>query len=461
MRVFFGTRILDLHVGQRPEEMGPEWVKRRLEGRIAKPRVFGRDPLTSTIRQVVESLLDDADVQKVEDQRFEYSRALCAAVAYDLRHNGYRLSELLESNNKTEGSFFDQCGNIVAGAAAGGNIHKLRTLLSQGADPNVKSQYFGFALQNAARLGRRDIVSLLMEYNTKTHSYASSGEAAAAALRAACEAGQEQIVKCLLNSEYEMHLLHTNYEDAVVDAAGNGHVDVVWSLLERSHCADKENMMAQALLTASAKGYLHVVQTLLESGLDVNTKHHEGKNSLHQAARGGHARVVRLLLNRGAGYYDARFGDPLYLAAQNGHEDVVQMLLDGGADIDTKGPEGCVLAQAAKNGEMRMIRFFLEKGLDLHALYCRGPRRRGDVALELAAGRGHEDTVRLLVGLGVDVNGDGGKHGGTPMVRAMMNCHDDMVKTLLELGAKEVDPLRTEFACHFTDDGKGENGWRP
>lgn len=459
MRVFFGTRILDLHVGQRHKHMGPEWVKRRLEGRIAKPRVFGRDPLTSTIRQVVESLLDDADVQKVEDQRFEYSRALCAAVAYDLRYNGYRLSELLESNDKTEGSFFDQCGNIVAGAAAVGNIHKLQTLLSRGADPTVKSQYFGFALQNAARLGRRDIVSLLMEYNTKTHSYASSGEAAAAALRDACEAGQEQIVRCLLNSEYEMHLLHAGYEDAVVAAAGKGHVDLMWLLLGRRHCPNKEKMMAQALLTASVKGYLHVVQTLLDSGLDVNTRDHEGKSSLHQAARGGHTRVVRLLLDRGAWYYDYHCGDPLYLAAQNGHEDVVQMLLDGGADIDAKGPHYCVLARAARNGETQMVRFFLEKGVDLNGSHCGEPWLRGDIALELAAGRGQEDTVRLLVGLGVDVNG--GKHRDSPMMRAMMNCYDDMVKTLLELGAKEVDPLKTECAQYFTDDGKGENNWRP
>jgi ankyrin repeat protein len=459
MRVFFGTRILDLHVGQRHKHMGPEWVKRRLEGRIAKPRVFGREPLTSTIRQVVESLLDDADVQKVEDQRFEYSRALCAAVAYDLRYDGYRLSELLESNDKTEGSFSDQCGNILAGAAAVGNIPKLQTLLSQGADPNVKSQYFGFALQNAARLGLRDIVSLLMEYNTKTHSYASSGEAAAAALRDACEAGQEQIVRCLLYSEYEMYLLHAGYEDAVVAAAGKGHVDIMWLLLSPRHCPNKEKMMAQALFRASAEGYLHVVQTLLDSGLDVNTRDLEGKNSLHEAARGGHARVVRLLLDRGAWYYESHCGDPLYLAARNGHEDVVQMLLDGGANIGAEGRDGCVITQAAKNGETRMIRFLLDKGLDLNAFCCRGRSRCGDVALEFAAGRGHEDTVRLLVGLGVDV--DGGEYRDSPMIRAMVSCYDDVVKTLLELGAKEVDPLKTELAPYFTDDGKGENHWRP
>lgn len=261
--------------------------------------MFGVDPITSTIRQVAKFLLDDADVQKVEEQRLEYTRALCAAAAYSMPDR-YRISERLTSNNKTEGCLHARSEDILARAAAVRNIHKLHIRLSQRVDPNIRSEYFGFALQNAARLGRRDIVSLLLEYNhDKPHGCASPGEAAVAALEAACEAGQTQIVDWMLDSSYKIHFLQTHYEAAVDAAAYNGPVDIMWLLLNRDNFPNKENVMAEALFGASSHGYVHVIQTLLDSGLDVNKRNHEGRNSLHRAAVGGHARVVRLLLNRG------------------------------------------------------------------------------------------------------------------------------------------------------------------
>lgn len=429
--------------------MGPEWVERRLYGRMLKPDLFGKDPVTSTIRQVVESLLDDADVQKAAEQRLEYTRALCNAVAHEASTT-WILPELLKSNNKTEGNLSARPENMLAGAAAVGDMDKLRILLSQGTDPNVKSEYFGFALQNAARLGLRAMVLLLLE-----HECASLGQATTAALEAACEAGQEQIVECLLNSQSRIHISDGDYETAVVAAAGNGHVDLMWLLLNRDGFLNKENVMAEALFTASERGYLEVVLTLLDSGLDVNKRNHENRNSLHRAVLHGHASVVRLLLNRGVYYYDEPRGDPLWLAAINGHEDVVQILLDNGADIDADGPHLCVFSQAARHGESRMLRFLLEKGIDLHASY-RGAIR-GAIALEEAAAQGHEDTVRLLVGLGVDLNGQ--KDRDCPMLRAMMANYPHIVKTLLELGAEEVDPLQSDSAPYFLA-GQFPQGWR-
>lgn len=75
-----------------------------------------------------------------------------------------------------------------------------------------------------------------------------------------------------------------------------------------------------------------VVQMLLNHSLDVNVINHEGQPLLHYTTRGGHSRVVQLLLDHGVSYDEGRREDPRSLAAVNGHEDVVQLLLDHGAD---------------------------------------------------------------------------------------------------------------------------------
>lgn len=93
--------------------------------------------------------------------------------------------------------------------------------------------------------------------------------------------------------------------------------------------------------------------------------------------------------------------------------DVVQIFLDHGATLDDEEYNYTILPRAARNGETAMVKYLLDKGIGLKA------RNTGDRALEVTAQWGHEDTVRLLVGLGVDMNGPG-NHRGPPILRAMM-----------------------------------------
>ena len=95
-----------------------------------------------------------------------------------------------------------------------------------------------------------------------------------------------------------------------------------------------------------------------------------------------------------------------------GYEDVVQLPLDHGADINAKGRDYCVHAHAANDGESPMMRLLVARGIHIH------DRDYGDAALELAAERGHEETVRLLVGMRVKVDGSNGRD--SPILRAMI-----------------------------------------
>lgn len=91
---------------------------------------------------------------------------------------------------------------------------------------------------------------------------------------------------------------------------------------------------------AAKAGNLDKVQELLAAGTDVNTTDPEDtweRTALMQAARMGHAEVVKLLLSKGADVTrqgDATGSSPLKEAAYKGHLEVVKALLAAGAQPD-------------------------------------------------------------------------------------------------------------------------------
>lgn len=411
----------------------------RLNTMIARPHIFGENMLTKTVKLAVRLLSDG--IEKAEHLRLQYVHALCSTVAHNMtcREIAPYLSSM--SAHGTLIKDFDPARDILAAAAAVGDISGLRSLLLKGATPDMKSDYFGYALQNAARAGRDDMVSLLLAHTTKAEDAAYRTDVVQVSLDAAWEKGQSTVVQSLLMSRHKHWFSPMKLRSALLAAARNGHVELVRMLSGGIAESGIVNMMNAALWEASACGYPDMVRFLLDSGADVNYFDHAGLNSLHKAAQGGHARVIRLLLNQGVRYDEGRWGDPVYLAAKNGHEEAVQTLLAFGADIHAAGPDYCVLERAAKNGESRIVRLCLEKGFDLNASHS------GDTALWLAAEYGHEDIVRLLVGLGVNV--DGREDRDSPMIRALMYGQDRVVRMLLDLGAKEVDMTQSEYGAAF------------
>ncbi len=93
----------------------------------------------------------------------------------------------------------------------------------------------------------------------------------------------------------------------------------------------------------------------------------DGGTALHEAARHGHAHVVRLLLDHGADALnvDAEMRTPLHLVALGGHGLCVKALLDSGADPmapDAHGATPLSLAEEARHvGTARMMRLHCER----------------------------------------------------------------------------------------------------
>jgi hypothetical protein len=149
---------------------------------------------------------------------------------------------------------------------------------------------------------------------------------------------------------------------------------------------------ADALAEAARKGDAAVVKTLLDEGVDVNTKYRYGATALSYACDRGHLDVVRLLIDRGAdvNVKDSFYGaTPLSWAVRPAmgrkpqHPEVVRLLLQHGAQGKDEALMGAV--SALDLATTKVI-------LDLGGL---SPGALSD-ALESATIGKHQDIVAML-----------------------------------------------------------------
>jgi hypothetical protein len=119
------------------------------------------------------------------------------------------------------------------------------------------------------------------------------------------------------------------------------------------------------LIKAAAAGNLAEVRRLLPVKTSARWSPFTGKFALGEAARSGHAEVVRLLATAGEPLErrDDLGRTALILAAENGHAAVVRTLLDVGAPIDPTDRMGWDAAQAAlENGHLGTVELLRTAG---------------------------------------------------------------------------------------------------
>lgn len=116
------------------------------------------------------------------------------------------------------------------------------------------------------------------------------------------------------------------------------------------------------LMLAALKGYLPLVQKLVDNDADVNKT---GWTPLHYAASGGHVQVIELLLENSA-YIDAESPNgttPLMMAAMYGSPEAVKHLIQAGADLQIKNQLGLTALDFAIRGQRQNAKELIETGL--------------------------------------------------------------------------------------------------
>ena len=368
-------------------------------------------------------------------------------------------------------------------AAGAGYTTVVRTLLRLGAIVDLANYAGATPLSHAALRGQQSVISLLLEAGASPRlGPPEDGGALHAALRGGALRGRAlaAVVDALLSHGAEARSADSRGTEALLVAASTGELATCATILRAGANASASSpapSAVTALMRAAANGHVSVVELLLGSGADANTRagpKMHGATALYLAAQGTHSAAVEALLRSRASVdapVDRVHTTPLFAAAERGSALTVGVLLRYGADMRRANWNGLNAAHmAAVRGHVEVLDVLAQyeshgekctetrgraqaeaASLTAEALLseCRTPPWEmrtldGSTALILVAagdeGLGESPSrqlaaLRWLLGRGVDVEARR-SDGATALVVATMAGHASAVRLLLrEAGA--------------------------
>ena len=229
------------------------------------------------------------------------------------------------------------------------------------------------------------------------------------------------------------------------------------------------------LMRACKNGDEESVKILLAYGADVSFEsHHSRHTALSLACFHGYESIVKILVDLKADPNLPGLELPLVQACKGGYLKIVELLLHNGAKVDQLpyfvepaanesyyydssddgsgpgyyyGPNALMVACSTANIDIVQVLLSAGAKLDI-CLEDIMDDTKGFTALTFACRGYHWDLVKLLIGLGADVNDKYCIEGPTPLMYACIEGNLRAVEMLLDLGAdinqvehRNADPL--------------------
>ncbi|KAG7268324.1 hypothetical protein CRUP_035072 [Coryphaenoides rupestris] len=222
------------------------------------------------------------------------------------------------------------------------------------------------------------------------------------------------------------------------------HEEMVWTPEMGMWTLSSKVKQTSPLRLAASRGHAGCVEELLFRGAEVDADP-GGSTALQDACAGGHTPCVRLLLVHGADPdLPAAVADgsaPLHLATASARPlECCELLLDGGAAVNaaTGESQSTPLHVAARRGLDDLVELLLARGADVLAR-----NREGETPLNAAcsgaerpaeAGR-YLRVVQRLLEAGAEPH-TAGRKLHTPLHNACGNCSSRIAEGLLQRGAR-------------------------
>ncbi|KAG8199145.1 hypothetical protein JTE90_015980 [Oedothorax gibbosus] len=363
-------------------------------------------------------------------------------------------------------------------AAEHGHADVIEILLKNKAFVNVRTKRGMTPLHHGAAQGHSNVVKLLIEkYGAATDGLTLSKQTA---LHLASQQGRFETCRLLLDLRADSNAIDNKGQTPLLLAAENDHSEVVKLFLQQkpdlvskassngitcAHIAALKGSVAvikglmkfdpklvttarsknnsTALHQAAAGGNAEVVTVLLQSGSNPNDETDEGYTPLHIAAKYGHVAVLHALKSAMSWRTASKKTGltALHIAASYGQEDFVrEMLTQIPATISSERPQDnpeadygfTPLHMAARYGREDVVRMLLNSaGVQVDA----STTVEETMPLHLAARGGHLAVAGLILSRITEKFQSGDKKGRTPLHMAAAHGHEDIVRLLLGQGA--------------------------
>ena len=297
-------------------------------------------------------------------------------------------------------------------ACVNGSTAMVERLLKAGADPNRLVYTGATPLMTAARTGRVDAVAVLLSYGADVEATDATG--GQTALMWAVAERHAGVTRALIKRGVNIRTRSKGGFTALLFAAQQGDQDSAAAILDAGGDPNESSPDgSSALMIAVASGREELALFLIERGASPNTKGAQ-YSALHAAVDKGSLELVRALLARGADP-DSRLGQP------------PRGVIAGGAAANAVSPSSKGATPfwlAARNVDLPIMRALLANGanpllpsadgttplmLAAGLSQIEGPQgRRADASRPWYYSGWNEqrglDAVKLIVGLGADVN---------------------------------------------------------
>ncbi|GAB6027875.1 hypothetical protein CHUAL_002089 [Chamberlinius hualienensis] len=340
-----------------------------------------------------------------------------------------------------------------------GHLEIVKILLQNQARVDVFDEIGKAALHLAAERGHKDVVDELLRNQAFVNARSKVG---ITPLHLAAMNGYTELVKSLLkNHGAILDATTLNKQTPLHMAAEKGQLDVCNCLLELKADPNAVDQQGQTPLHLAAENdHSDVVKLFLKYRPELVTMANTGGSTCaHIAAMKGSVEVIKELMKSNKavvinGRLKATESLPIHLAAEGGHADVVKILLEAGASGTDENKEGHTpLHLAGKFGHVNVLEV-LRSSVSLRI----SSKKTGLTALHVAAYHGQPDFVREITSavpasLKSDPPGSSGADtyfkemgpdsGLTPLHLAAQCGHESVVRLLLNFPSVQADAAST------------------
>ncbi|KAF5537760.1 ankyrin 1 [Fusarium mexicanum] len=349
---------------------------------------------------------------------------------------------------------------VIGSAVSGGHINMVQWLVDANADVNV-SYYDNKVTPLHEACPHPEIVRLLLEHGADINKGNADSRTA---LNLAICANNLATVQVLLEAKTKPDInADTIYWD-LLTVIPVGYIDVVETMLEAGVDVNNVNEKGESLLAYAIKynAPSGMIRKILEYNPDLERRDKKENTALHCISRLTTLETVRLVVNAG-GRLDVLNSDkdmPLIVAIGAQMDDVFLYMLKKEPSLLTQNfitsqQRVTALHEACRFGSLAMVRSLIEHGMDINSC-CEGlygtPLISATLRSDLLSSPLASDMIALLLVNGASPSTKGGLFS-YPLISACLSCPADTIRLLInsDTSAEDEDYVRRKpvhLACY-------------